>query len=567
MNIRPLKPMNQNQSQRNQVHNLIIECGERIAAGLVRRGITTCSRWAEQYRIMGQPLPGPFGFKYHPWCREMHDYTGDMVGQKGAQLGFTETALNKVFFAIDVKGISVLYILPASAPDASDFSTSRFDPALESSPHLRSLFSDVKNIGHKRAGHANLFIRGSRSRSQLKSIPVGLIIADEVDEMVQENLPLAFERMSGQMETQKFLLSTPTLDGFGINAHYRNSTQEEFFFRCPACSRLTRLIFPECLVITADDPNDPAIEGTHIICKECKAILPNKGKVDWLKNSEWVPAKKQMPLRGFQVSQLYSMVEAVAPPKLAQSYLKSLTNADDEQEFFNSKLGLTHMVKGARLTDEDIIACIGDYIMADRGKGFVTMGVDIGTYLHYEIDQWQIPQDYQTPDINLLARPRVLRVGKLDDFHQIHHLMKRFSIRFCVIDAQPERRKAFEVAEVYGGRVKLCFYGRGIQGKTINVHTETEQTITVDRTSWLDLALGRFLRQHISLPRDIPLDYREHLKALIRVYKKDKDGNPIGRYVKTENDLDHYAHARNYAEIALPLGLSLGKSQNIRSAP
>ena len=152
---------------------------------------------------MGQPFPGPWSFKYHPWIEEMHDAEEEMiVGQKGAQLAFTECVLNKAFFNIDVKGVSVLYVLPANTPDASDFSKARFDPALELSPHLSKLFSHVKNIGHKRAGSANLYIRGSRSRSQLKSIPVGFIILDEVDEMQQANVPLAFERAAGQRTKQ-----------------------------------------------------------------------------------------------------------------------------------------------------------------------------------------------------------------------------------------------------------------------------------------------------------------------------------------------------------------------------
>jgi len=548
------------------MHTLLEEMGERIATGLVRKSITTTARWAEQYRVMGQPYPGPWKFDHHPWCREMHDCTVDMVGQKGAQLGFTETALNKVFFTIDVHGGNVLYILPASTPDATDFSTSRFDPALEASDHLKSLFSDVKNIGHKRAGQANLFIRGSRSRSQLKSIPAGLLIFDEVDEMVQENIPLAFERSSGQVIKQKFLLSTPTINGYGINAYFQDSTQAEFFFTCPACGKWTRCKFPESLVITADSFNDPKIQDSHIICTECKAILSHKGKVDWLRSGRWVDAKPDMPYKGFHVSQLYSMT--MSPAEIAIAYLKSMTNAADEQEFYNSKLGLTHTVEGAKVTDEDIDACIADYTMFDRGvKSFTTMGVDIGKYLHYEIVEWRIPPHKPSPDINLMAKARVLKVGKVTEFGQLHGLMRRFKVGFSVIDAQPERRKSLEFAEVYGGRVKVCFYGRGINGKLINVHAETEHSITVDRTSWLDLSLGRFFNRSIRLPKDLPLEYREHVKALVRVYKKDPDGNPTGMYVKADNDADHYAHARNYAEIALPLGLSLGKSQSIRRAP
>jgi len=163
-------------------HPLVALLRERIVSGLQRKAVTTSSRWALKYRIMGQPFPGPWTFNHHPWLKDMHDSQAEIIiGQKAAQMGYTEVALNKVFKAIDIDGISVLYVLPASTPDASDFSTARFDPALEMSEHLRSMFTDVKNIGHKRAGNANLYIRGSRSRSQLKSIPVGLVIVDEKD--------------------------------------------------------------------------------------------------------------------------------------------------------------------------------------------------------------------------------------------------------------------------------------------------------------------------------------------------------------------------------------------------
>ena len=220
------------------MHQLMALLLNNVSSGLRRHSVTTCSQWAEMYRIMGPPFAGKWSFKYHPWLRAIHDDNADIVVcRKGAQLGVTETALNKTFYTIDIKGVSVLYVLPAATPDAADFSSARFDPALELSPHLASLFSDVKNIGHKRAGSANLYIRGSRSRSQLKSVPVGLTILDEVDEMIQDHIPLVFERMAGQMQQQALLISTPTIANYGIDAYYESSTQQLYYFRCPHCTR------------------------------------------------------------------------------------------------------------------------------------------------------------------------------------------------------------------------------------------------------------------------------------------------------------------------------------------
>jgi phage terminase large subunit GpA-like protein len=211
---------------------------ERIASGLKRKSVTSCSKWAETYRFVDKPYVGNWSFRYLPWQRGMHDSDAPLnVGQKSAQAGYTETVLNRTFYMIDVKGVDCLYVLPSSTPDASDFSASRFDSALDLSPHLAAMFSDVKNIGHKRAGSSNLYIRGSRSRSQLKSIPVGFIVLDELDEMEQDNIPLALQRTAGQFESQVWMLSTPTIPDEGINKYFKTSNQEHFFFKCPGCSR------------------------------------------------------------------------------------------------------------------------------------------------------------------------------------------------------------------------------------------------------------------------------------------------------------------------------------------
>jgi hypothetical protein len=72
--------------------------------------------------------------------------------------------------------------------------------------------------------------------------------------------------------------------------------------------------------------------------------------------------------------------------------------------------------------------------------------------------------------------------------------------------------------------------------------------VTVDRTSWLDLSLGRFFKRTIALPTDISHEYRQHLCSLVRILKEDKQGNPTAKYMNTAPD--HFGHARNYCEIA-----------------
>jgi phage terminase large subunit GpA-like protein len=96
---------------------------------------------------------------------------------KAAQLGLTEVAINMSFFTVDVKKRDVLYVLP-TALNASDFSKSRFNTALLYSPYLKDLFTDTNTVGLKQAGGVNLYIRGSRGDSNLKSIPVSVLVLD-----------------------------------------------------------------------------------------------------------------------------------------------------------------------------------------------------------------------------------------------------------------------------------------------------------------------------------------------------------------------------------------------------
>lgn len=525
---------------------------------------------------MGQPFPGPWTFDHHPWLRQPHDdLCEEIVVQKGAQLGWTEWALNKTFYAIDIRGSSVLYVLPAANPDARDFSTARFDPALEMSKHLANMFDDVKNIHHKRSGNANLYIRGSRVKSQLKSVPVGVVVLDERDEMIQKNIPLVRERMSGQLEKQLLQLSTPTIEKVGINLEFNASTQDHYHFRCPSCSKLTELIFPECLVITAETYADPGVRDSHLICKECKNILPHEGKIDYLASrnpgtskkraaGQWVSTYTDRNVRGYHISQLYSMT--VRPWELGVAFLKGQTNSTDEQEFFNSKLGKTHEVEGARITEEVILDCMGAHTMSITANGgrIVTMGVDVGGVIDYWIDEWFIDTRYPSLDVNLMSTPKTLKIGSCRNFEDLDLLMVDYNVRSCVIDANPEKRKALEFANRFYGRIKLCFYVTGMQNsKQVREHEDGSHCLSVDRTSWMDLALGRFHRRAIILPRNINERTKQHLKNPVRVTKRDKRGNIMAQYVTGENDPDHHAHARTYSEIALPLAAKRGQAYDM----
>jgi hypothetical protein len=190
------------------------------------------------------------------------------------------------------------------------------------------------------------------------------------------------------------------------------------------------------------------------------------------------------------------------------------------------------------------------------------MGVDVGKYLHVEINQW-FRSNANSADPNTRAIPRLLKATKVVDFEELDSFMFNFGVNMCVIDANPETRKALEFSNRFYGHVYLCYYGNNVKGKDIIIGSDDNRKVTVDRTSWLDLSLGRFHATRISLPFDLPMEYKQHLKSLIRIYKLDQNDNQVGAYVKEYNRDDHFAHARNYAEIAFGITAGMGRTENV----
>jgi hypothetical protein len=569
------------------MHKLAQLIAERVASGLKRKSITNCAQWSEQYRVMGGSFAGKWGWRYHPWLYEMHVVEAPkQIGQKSAQMGFTEWALNKTFYTLDILGLSALYVLPSS-DDASDFSASRFDRALENSQHLSRLFSDVKNVGHKRAGNASLYVRGSRSRSKLKSIDTALIVFDEVDEMVQENIPLALERQSGQAIEHKCVLklSTPTIEDVGINVDFKQSTQEHFYFKCPSCGKLIELDLDN-LVITAQDERDQNIVNSYYKCNLCNnQLLPvvsnpldtqavkayKEAKADLLKHkafggtAHFVPTYSYAPFPGYYINQMYSCT--ILPSDLAHSYLKGKKDPTEETEFFNSKMGRTHAVAGAKITDDDIQQCKKDYRKGNTPKASIrTMGVDVGGVNHVWIDEWSFPSRI-TPGLLINDESTCSLIfetttsGNANDFGELDKLMNEFRIDACIIDAEPERREAYKFATRHWGRILLLDWLWSQQGRQILVSSEEERTMKANRTSWLDLSQGRFRNRTINLPADISNEAMSHIKEPQRIYKKDKYGNPFGYYESAK--ADHFAFARVFSELALGFAISIGSSKNI----
>ena len=290
----------------------------------------------------------------------------------------------------------------------------------------------------------------------------------------------------------------------------------------------------------------------------------------------WVPAVPTASVKGFHVSQLCST--RISPYRLAISAIRARTRVADEQEFYNSKLGLPHIVADAAITEDEIRACISGrivdpatnaislsteaYKMRDPNilGDLVTIGIDVGGTCNYSVMVWRMIQTHApTIDINESAIGFLIEAGKFKDYFQADELIKRFRPKHLTIDQQPDTRAATQLANRWPGIVSLCHYSASVSATNLSYRKE-DHLVTVNRTSWLDQSLGRFRAHTILLPYDLPQEFIEHITHLIRKPEKTTLGETVYRYLDTGPD--HYAHSLNYAEIALKMAFELPNLEN-----
>ena len=198
------------------------------------------------------------------------------------------------------------------------------------------------------------------------------------------------------------------------------------------------------------------------------------------------------------------------------------------------------------------------------GERLITMGVDQGTWSFVEVTEWFF--DQASNDLNESASAKVLFQCKFfeDNWGLLNELMREWQVLACVIDADPQILEARRFCKKFPNYAWLTRFRRGVSAKEMSFQDGGDDVplVTVDRTFWFSAALGRFREpRRILLPRDVTREYREHIKEPIRTYVKQPDGNMRAEYVSTA--ADHFALARVYSEIALPLAASVSFGQDV----
>jgi len=485
--------------------------------------------WARRrIRLSGRP----FSFDGHEYLRAIYDDTSQhVVLSKAAQIGGSTWALLKSVHACAM-GLSVGYFFPTKT-DVLEFSKSRVAPLLAENPSLSKLMSETDTAGLKKIGDSYLYLRGMQSTVGMKSIPVDMIVFDELDEATPEAKTLARERLGHSDYKRIIELSNPSLPTYGIDEAYQKSDQRHWTLKCPACGHWTALEkeFPKKLgedvrIILARDGGN----GFYRACPKCEAELD-------LAAGEWIADFPGRPIHGYRISQLFS--SKVDPGEILEEY-KTTRYAD---RFYNLKIGIPWADLDRRLDAMTVLALCGDEPMPERivdKDAWCSMGVDTGKALHAVVIRSH--PDFNGPDT-------LVHLAVCHDFSELDGLMERFDVQSCVIDGLPETHATREFARRHHGKVHLCFFQENQRGGP--AWDDNARQVVVNRTEALDSSRSAIRDKRVILPRRDRLveEFAQHMTCDAKVLDEDEEtGIKKFRYVKT--GVNHFSLAFTYGWLA-----------------
>lgn len=445
---------------------------------------------------------------------------------------------------------NILYAFPALT-QLRQLVGARVRPAIESNQYLYQLVSGALNLEQIQIGKNTLYFRGVQNRRQMITVDVSELFIDELDTAVLEATKNNFgnvlytleKRLGAASRPRKFYFSTPSFSGMGIHAEYAGddtnpgSDQREWVVKCRSCSKEQTLDWDDNVRDLNEDKRalSSYVPDAHRVCSACKS----KFSSDDVVSGRYVALKPQLSelCHGYHISKLMN-----ATPNINQMVLDSM-NPMKEQEFRCSDLGIPFEPKGSKLTDDvlELARNSSKHVLAMSSSDPVYMGADIGRVIHVTLG---IP----TSDNKI----KVIWAGEVPGWNDLDALMRRFNVRYGIIDAQPGGLEQKEFCLAHPGRVQAAYYPAYMETTKDVFKDRDEVIIHVNRTLVMSMVIQAFFNNQVQLPVDIRQvkDYYKMMKAPVKATQDDGKGN-MRTYFPPVKMADHYFHSFVYLMSAI----------------
>jgi hypothetical protein len=421
------------------------------------------------------------------------------------------------------------------------FSKERFKPFLLSSDELAPwLGAETLKKGKgsdailsRSFGPSTVFFLSTQAKTATEGLPMPAVFFDEVRRMEKGDVQRAVKRTSSFEHPVVWKVSTAKYPESDIHAAFLDGDQRFFHTACKCADGIVLpLRFPDCILdltratpqtkakvahafstagvryLDMDDEARAEYGEACYVCPSCGTIItdPREG---W-----WEPHAPQHYAHSYQASQLLTMPAA----RVYKEYARPAEPLDEE-EFWNSTLGLPKVLERNRLTtEEEVRSCIDDNVpwaarqpRAWRAKHLknTAMGIDQMGRFNCVVIKGREPNG----KYKLLH----LEVTHGDDtWKRCAQLMFDYDVRICVADKNPNFNDSFDFARAFRARVWLATYAQDVRGKSKMIDwkdrkkamegqrqqkdTKWKWDVIINLRTALEWSLGRFKRRENVIP-------------------------------------------------------------------
>ena len=514
-------------------------------------------RASDSYRLQHQGVlvdgTVQLDFNRYPFIPQIIDeHAPRITVLKGAQMGITIACIMRALEdakRLKLRGIG--YFFPTS-DEVSDFAKARFGPMMTNNHEIWGRHvKDTDSAGLKRINQTFLYFRGvgqrgagsttgagKRSTSKLKSIPLDHLYLDERDEMDDARVDAVGHRLDGSLAPEVFVLSTPTLPGYGVDYDYKSSNQSVYMWKCWRCNEWTclELSYPECIV-------EPRSSDPYYRCDKCHKNL-ERGKSQWVARNQDITDHI-----GYWVSQLSS------PTKSAKDLVLAAEKAVEtgrHDEFQNQNLARAYAEVNQEITTQQLEELVdSDVVRPLRHEGPCAMGVDPGKPHWYEVRARITDNDSV-----------VVAMGRADTYEELSRVAKDFNVESGVMDQGYDPSAVANFCEEHRGWYGALYVGRKISDPDWD---HKERMVKLGRTRTLDDAHNTIIKKRVRYHQKTTFwdkHFVPQMTQLKRATIEDRVGTQSGVWVVTGGQKnDHMRHADAYCDLAVT---QCGLAHNVR---
>lgn len=481
------------------------------------------------------PKGAKWDFQDRRWQLDIiNDGSQKIVCRKPTQVGMSTVFLIKMLHFADENTCRLLYTLPRQ-DDVYDMVNSRLHDIITESPYISNAIAEIDNVRMKKYKKSWLhFIEMSVPPRMLDA---DWMLNDEVDLSNQQFLQQAISRLDASKIGVHHQISTPSIEGFGIDALYEISDKKQWFVTCGYCNYEQVMDWHANVELNRGD--------AYYKCTKCG----NKLYPEDIRDGRWVATgDTNSGISGYQISQL--MIPSITPKKLYQEY-----RTIERKTFYNYRLGMPYTPASAAFDKEHLSTrCIGSDTrkeLFNQEDSQYVIGCDQGNVLHYCV--MKTHQEYS----------EIVLLGTTESFDEIVRLTRIFNARLVVLDALPNHHSAMQVADEFRGKVKLAFFGNADK-----IYSIKEDRIFINKTDAYDMLLQEFVDSAIlfytegtsMLPPEVALGIA-HLCNMRRDIdtQTSRIGGSLTFHTWKCVGPDHYADAILYAMIAADVVVSKGR--------